>query len=276
MYNDVTRTFKPYKSNYHFYNDLLQPFHGVGNLLSGAFNFLIAPPIFVINTFRYAGMAIQQKSFGLFLDNMALNIVKNGGGFLDGVTRIIRGGTQILTTPLTYALRIPLRGIITLIKGKPTFADTYRDKAEKLDTLVNKEDKSADDTLRIDRSMHHLRTKFIRAEKRGQALGLDKEEFIKRFSQCSTFTEERLSTMGFLRAQFGGGISSSSYEYRTDDSLRRRKPTSNLLKLFTHRHDGDTEKEGLLDSDIETSNEERHEGNEILDRWDRVCDRKFF
>ena len=37
----------------------------------------------------------------------------------DGLTSVIRGATQIITTPLTRFVKMPIRGIITAIKGVP-------------------------------------------------------------------------------------------------------------------------------------------------------------
>lgn len=80
MGKDYNDTFKPFKSSFYIKRDLLQPIHGAINIYNGI---------------------VDLKGSSIAL----------------GITEIFRGLTQIATTPLTWFLRLPFRGIITLFTG---------------------------------------------------------------------------------------------------------------------------------------------------------------
>jgi|GEM_PF-4039331 len=84
---DYLDTFKPYKGWFYVKRDLKQPYEGWKNLKLGVL--------------EITGRIRQQKdkSFGL------------------GVSGIFRGLTQMVTAPLTWGLRMPLRAIITGVSG---------------------------------------------------------------------------------------------------------------------------------------------------------------
>ncbi len=84
---DCIDTFKPFKSSYYIKRDLLQPIHGSINIYKG---------------FTNIGTGIVD------LKSSSIAI---------GIAEILRGLTQIAITPLTWFLRFPCRGIITLLTG---------------------------------------------------------------------------------------------------------------------------------------------------------------
>ncbi|MFA5960848.1 MAG: hypothetical protein WC785_10075 [Tatlockia sp.] len=94
MVKDGIDTFKPYKSPYYIKRDLFQPFHGVANLSNGLKNI---------------GSGIICFAKGEFATGT--------GRVAYGLTNILRGVTRILTTPLTWVLRMPFRGMRTLFSG---------------------------------------------------------------------------------------------------------------------------------------------------------------
>jgi hypothetical protein len=87
MGKDYMDTFKPFKSSYYIKRDLLQPIHGLINIYNG---------------FKNIGNGIVDLK---------------GSSIALGIAEIFRGLTQIATTPLTWFLRLPCRGIITLFTG---------------------------------------------------------------------------------------------------------------------------------------------------------------
>ena len=138
-------------------------------------------------------MAIKARSLDIFTMKMNLNILKTVGGIADGLSNIIRGVTQILATPLTWFLKIPLRGTITLIKGQPTVAQEVEQRVEALETQIKKKEKTLEDTQAIDSEMYSISMKLIKNVQRGQEPGVDIERAASKFAQCKKFTEKKES-----------------------------------------------------------------------------------
>jgi hypothetical protein len=97
-----------------------------------------------------------------------------GGGILDGISSIIRGATQIISTPLTWCLRMPLRGLITAVKGYPTVLQQIESRIEALKFLVNaNKDFSIDpheNHYLIDSELTSIDRKLTKAIKREQPI----------------------------------------------------------------------------------------------------------
>lgn len=87
MGKDFNDSFKQFKSPYYIKRDFLQPYHGAENIFNGS------------------------KNIGYGITTL------NGGLIALGVADILRGVTRILTTPLTWFIRMPLRGLITAFTG---------------------------------------------------------------------------------------------------------------------------------------------------------------
>lgn len=188
---DFLDTFRPYKARFYIYRDMIQPLRGFGNVIRGLFNMVASLVLLVVNTFRYARIGITQKSGSSFVTNMATNLLKVGGGFLDGMISVIRGVGQLVTTPLTWLIRIPLRGTITAIKGMPTVRQNLEARAREVEKLVQKEKKTPGDAIKIDAEMLSFRRHLIKAKSRGQNTGLDTDEMLRKFSNCPKFIDER-------------------------------------------------------------------------------------
>ncbi|HLB41326.1 MAG TPA: hypothetical protein VJN02_00490 [Gammaproteobacteria bacterium] len=108
MVKDVVDTFKPYKSEWYAGRDAAQLIYGVVNISIAALSVIGTLGLFILNTTRYA------CSPSTFTHNMKANLIYTGSWLLDSVTTAIRGVTQIITAPLTWA-RIFLRVGITLL-----------------------------------------------------------------------------------------------------------------------------------------------------------------
>ena len=162
MANDFQYTFKPYKSVRDVLIDVLQPVRGVVNILRGIANLVVAPIFLLGNTVRYA---LISGSFSNFSSNMKLNLGRSTSWFIDGLSTLIRGTTQIIASPLTWALRIPLRGIITGIKGTPDISEN-----EAIQRLVDQGNQAIEDKdgYTMDCIRHRLHEEYQKSLSRGQ------------------------------------------------------------------------------------------------------------
>jgi hypothetical protein len=176
MLKDVIDTVKPYKSSYGLKRDILQPIRGITNVAKGVAILIATPVLFVANAVRYALYSGSVRNFG---KNLAINAFRSATWSLDGVNNIIRGITQVATTPLTLLIKIPLRGIITGIVGRLKIEDNAGIKRmANLATEGVLSEKSSgnysDD--RYYNGHYELHRKFIKAHARGQATNINPAE----------------------------------------------------------------------------------------------------
>lgn len=144
MVKDIADTFKPYKNVDQTDRDYAQPFRGAKNLYKGFAGITIP-------TIKFAAKIIGSIIFGIpssiyqaftkshpdaenpltFLNSeisktrtQASKLIKDTASeILTGATKMLRGLTQIVTTPLTWFIKIPLRKIITSFTGSPKIED---------------------------------------------------------------------------------------------------------------------------------------------------------
>lgn len=148
---DVKDTLKPYKTTWQAWRDLcIQPLYGIGNILGAALTFLF--------------------TLGTFLLNPIANFKINGLRCIGAAFTLALGVFQIISWPFTL-LRMPLRGLITLIKGTPKIEDS-----KGLRELVTKYEKASNDP----NTQKYLAKAFlIKIDKhiaRKQKTGISKEE----------------------------------------------------------------------------------------------------
>jgi hypothetical protein len=170
MANDFLYTFKPYKSGKDALNDLAQPVRGLGNILRGLALTIASPLFFLVNTVRYAFVS---GTWANFVGNMKINLIRSGSWLLDGVCSLVRGITQLITTPLTWFLKMPLRGILTGVKGTPDIAEN-----EEVQRLVDLGHQAiADkDGYTMDCIRHRLHEEFEKSAERGQSSTITTEQ----------------------------------------------------------------------------------------------------
>lgn len=151
---DIADTLKPYKSAYHLRRDFLQPVYGIGNLLRAFIEIvsLVFVSIFVVLAslykvaIKHPAHLLQDKPKKSFLtpDKRSLsanffdvfaksaNAIFSSSVFLftiwaNAIINIplvaLRGFAQILFTPATWFIKIPLRGIITACNGMPVIEE---------------------------------------------------------------------------------------------------------------------------------------------------------
>ncbi len=157
MAKDVMDTFKPYKGWYQFRRELMQPLRGAGNLVIAAITLIGAPLVFIASTMVY----IFKPS--TFLKNMRKNFINTTAWLLDAITTGIRGGSQIVTTPLLVP-RMGLRGILTL------FHQPKIEENKGIHRLVEKANASKENMYHITLAIH---IKFINAHRKGQVTSID-------------------------------------------------------------------------------------------------------
>lgn len=170
MGKDFIDTFKPYKAGYHVKRDFLQPLRGVGNIAKGVANLICVSPLFLGNTVRYAFIS---GSVANFASNMRLNFERTASWLLDGVSSLIRGVTQVVATPLTWLIKMPLRGLITAIKGAPQITQNHG-----MQCLVadGKNAVQEGEVIHLDCVRHELHRKFKKAINRGQKTNIPSKQ----------------------------------------------------------------------------------------------------
>ncbi len=130
MGKDAVDTFKRYKTKRQVRDDALQFVRGLGHTALGFASMVVTPIVFIVNTFRYAISNIHyvyahaqtareyQDALSNFHENMVMNTRRLISWEIDGAARCVRGIAQILTSPLLL-IKMPLRGIHTLLRGRP-------------------------------------------------------------------------------------------------------------------------------------------------------------
>lgn len=134
MAKDAVDMFKPYRSWWYVKRDILQPIFGIGNFFKGVGYVLASLALFIGAPFYYIPeknrTSYPEKNRAGYLVWASCCIrdtyVNALSYFIDGILSMLRGATQLATTPLTWFIKAPLRGIIALVdklRGKPHLAE---------------------------------------------------------------------------------------------------------------------------------------------------------
>lgn len=119
MYKDFSDTFEPYHSTGKLIRDLLQPFRGFFNIFKGIIT--LVGSVILLAAYCVASL------FVLCMPNVYASffpiIVYPLSWILEGTFNILRGVTQILSAPLVYFCKTPLRGILTCLQKEPKFVE---------------------------------------------------------------------------------------------------------------------------------------------------------
>tara|TARA_R110002126_G_scaffold273866_1_gene418653 strand:- start:195669 stop:196586 length:918 start_codon:yes stop_codon:yes gene_type:complete len=166
MIKDFVDTFKPYKSWHYVGRDIIQPLKGIGNIAKGLANIIGSILLFFSNTIRYA---LISGNYYHFKKNMFLNFNRTTSWLLDGISSLVRGITQVIATPLTWLIKIPLRGLITAIEGVRTLEED-----PSIQRLVTEGKEAIQDSkiAQIDCIRHELHRKFIKAMDNGRSTSI--------------------------------------------------------------------------------------------------------
>jgi hypothetical protein len=127
MGKDLVDTFKPYRSNWYAKRDAKQPLYGTYNFFKGIVYIFASLLLLIIFPIYCLSEKTRPKGYGYF-STLGGSYVFALSWFIDGILSIVRGATKIATTPLTWFIKMPLRGIMSvftdekdlLIKNKPS------------------------------------------------------------------------------------------------------------------------------------------------------------
>jgi hypothetical protein len=178
MGKEVVDTFKPYKGYYQSTRDVLIPLRGLKNLLKGLLDvtlalvyLALAPAVFTISLLLTIVGGIFSGSSNFTIGALVVTGV-TGAGFgvaisdiARGLSDIVKGVTQLAATPLVWAIKMPLRGLITLFAGAPKIEDSATIKHLAEDGLLGIRDNDEKKSRAAVNAMHH---KFQCAAKKGQ------------------------------------------------------------------------------------------------------------
>ena len=231
---DFSDTFKPYKAFYAFKRDILQPLFGLKNIFLGLLAIPAIPFMFLWDTFKIPllvnkHVADLPKSFfmksQIGLLYFSANLVKS---FLQAgycIASILQGVTQILTTPLTWLFKVPIRLFITPVGG-PKIEENSGFKRELLTYSDSFESQAV--------QCHELHRKYRKQAQLGQATNLDGQD------ESSTY-EKLVRLTSFLQFYYIDGVVDSigykSYlpSPTATERTEAQKATLAYLSLFRQK-----------------------------------------
>lgn len=108
--NDFLNTVGRYKSMKDMVGDVVEPVEGFVNLFKGL-------KIVVYLPFMLAFFTWDNRNYPDFQKTTLKELAFSGSWLIHGVMTALRGITQIVTTPFTWMVKIPLRAVITAIYG---------------------------------------------------------------------------------------------------------------------------------------------------------------
>jgi hypothetical protein len=138
MRKDAVDTFKPYKSSSQVIRDFLQPLKGLQNIIKGLCIAVSCPYVLLCNIVGYLCAVLliailmlpclfffedawdkYCKRMNNMNNSFLANFVQRVSWMMEGLVSLIRGMTQIAAAPFTWLIKMPLRAIVTYIKGAP-------------------------------------------------------------------------------------------------------------------------------------------------------------
>jgi hypothetical protein len=171
MAKDARDTFlSPYKAKVwrHAGWDALQPIRGLLNILKGIATFAISPLIFVACALAFAILKTTGTGAAETGKHMSWDTALTLSWMIEGVSDVVRGLTQIVTTPLTWLFKIPLRLAQTKIKGTEKVENSRG-----IQTLIGKAQGVIDGSQAYVNKVKHvinalLQLKYQKAQAQGQ------------------------------------------------------------------------------------------------------------
>ncbi len=100
VWHDIKAMGKPYKTIEEVIQDIAQPLYGLGNIVKGLSILAFNPLLGVIQSLLDQKLAILS-----YKERLLFNIAR-------GTTNLLQGVIQLLTTPLTWVLKLPIRALI--------------------------------------------------------------------------------------------------------------------------------------------------------------------
>lgn len=169
-----------YKSPWYLLRDFLQPFYGLYNIGIGLSKSVVYPLLslfaFVFRKLSY----LININMGFIKDNERRENYISGYQcvskqqrsftfdiFLDGVTQCVEGVIQIIKTPFTWFVRIPVQSVLTTHKGWQKIGENngMQSLREAFDKVVADSDRKAIHVLDV---LFRMEAKYHKAIKQGQ------------------------------------------------------------------------------------------------------------
>lgn len=108
--NDFVDTVTPYKSAKDIAGDASQPVAGFVNLFTGL-------QLIVYLPFMLVFFAWKNRNYPEFQKTTLKELAFSGSWLIHGCAKALHGISQIITTPFTWIVKMPLRGMLTAIYG---------------------------------------------------------------------------------------------------------------------------------------------------------------
>lgn len=227
---DFSDTFKPYKAFYAVKRDILQPLFGLKNIFLGLLAIPAIPLMFVWDTIRLIPWIVNEdnedlpngwKRLQIGLYFFGANLAKSFLQVGYSIASILQGVTQVITAPLTWLFKIPLRFLITPAGGSKIEENTgfKRELAKTRDTYMLQ-------TVQC----YELHRKYKKQAERGQASNIDIQDEAAAYAKVTNLTSH-------LEFSFKDGVVYAVghkrieviTEKQTDDA---KKATLAYLSLF--------------------------------------------
>jgi hypothetical protein len=253
MGKEVVDTFKPYKGFYQSNRDFLLPLRGIKNIIQGLANILFIPvhlalvvPVILVGAL-IGLIALFCKKYraaewggtaALIALGSPIYIASYG---VDGLAHLFKGITQVAATPLTWLIKMPLRGLITACTGVPAI--------EAAGGRVNRLAKKGSSSLEID--MHGvgkmsmrdiikaIHCKFLVSSQKGQHSWINPE-----LEQQKAV--DALQSLKVYEALPRGGCLYYADAERDKIAAEVKAKTKNYLELFISSPEKDKQKKFLL------------------------------
>lgn len=171
MTQDVIKTFQPYRSKTHYKQDLLQLVRGCINMASGLVQVAIGSAILPFGLLISFAFLMSGASNADRVTNTMLGLPLSW--MIKGVLQVVRGAAQVVSAPLTWLFKFPLRVWLTSKFGYRKV--TERAGIKKLYEIVRRKPANGHKTS-VQKMVHlKLYEKFLKAEKEGTTLpaGID-------------------------------------------------------------------------------------------------------
>lgn len=185
---DYLDTFKPYKASYAQSRDYLQPFTGLVNLAHGLLSLLMTPLMLAADLITFllcivSGNGFENRfepffTFFAAIPMLVMTLALTAFRLAESMALMIRGISQLLTSPLSWFVKIPLRSLITDILGAPKIEEN-----EGMRKLLNELQDNPGPEVDINTYVE-IHRKFRKQRERGQATDLLEEN--STFAQLNT------------------------------------------------------------------------------------------
>lgn len=253
---DFRDSVKPYKSSQYILRDLVQPFQGLYNLISGLFKltvfpFILAPFVAAYYSLAYylnIRIAFSIENIQELTERMKEIVNVALGVAVDGAAQFLHGIIQVIKTPYTWMTQVPYRILITSKKGWQKF-----DKNEGVRNLID-EYKRVSNSHRGYTVAELIEILLLLEEKYEKAIYKTKQHNSIDYNVMNNLTHQFIQTLP-KKNDFKGEEEDNNDKPRPYLFERRYsfKNQSSVLSLFHHNIDKADLKAPLTQDNIKAS-----------------------